>query len=27
MAKELDLDHRDVHQMTTALRAGVVKKA
>ena len=27
MAKELDLDHRDVHQMTTALRAGVVKKS
>jgi len=27
MAKELDLDHSDVHQMTTALRAGIVKKS
>lgn len=27
MAKELDLDHSDVHQMTTDVREGIVKKS
>ena len=27
MAKELDLDHSDVHQMTTELRDGIVNKS